>query len=393
MKGAAANLPSVHVLVIPRAIYGPKGTTHGIFEGHQVAALAMAGLQVGVIDAGVITARNWGQGLHRRGQEFFEGVPVIHANRRAVLPARWEGHVRSGRRRYRRFRRAFRRYVEAFGTPDVVHAHNLFAAGLIARRLFDDFGVPYVVTEHTSSYADSPIPHPDLAQHVIRAASAVIPVGSALVPQLEQVAGADLADRITVVPNVVDPVLLDTPLLPRGGRYTVAALGYLIPRKNYELLISAFAQAELPPDSVLSIGGSGPQLLHLQELANRLGIADRVEFLGQLDRRGVVSLLQRAHVFAHPSDLESFGVVLIEAMALGMPIVATNSGGPADIVRAGVGLLTPVGDVRELAAALADIYARRAELDAEEIREQCRRRFGPEAFARRMTEIYQTARR
>lgn len=346
-----------------------------------------------MIDAGVITARSLGQGLRQRGEESVGGVPVLHANRRAVLPARWEGPARSGRRRYRRFRRAFLRYVETFGTPDVVHAHNLLAGGVVARRLYDEFGVPYVVTEHTSSYADGPIPYPDLARHVIDGAAAVLAVGRALVAGLEHVAGADLADRISVVPNVVDPALLDVAMHTREGRYTVAGLGYLIPRKNYELLITAFARADLPADSILRIAGSGPDLPRLRDLAGRLGITDRVEFPGQLDREGVVALLQGARAFAHPSNLESFGVVLIEAMALGLPVVATDSGGPADIVRPEVGYLTPVGDIDRLAAALTDLYARRNELDAQAIREQCRRRFGPEAFARQMVAIYESASR
>ena len=114
-------------------------------------------------------------------------------------------------------------------------------------------------------------------------------------------------------------------------------------------------------------------------------------FCGYLRRGEVLALLKAAHVFAHPSDAESFGVSLIEAMALGVPLLATASGGPQDIVTPDVGLLTPVGDVDEFAAGLTEMYRRRADFDAHQVREVCRTRFGPRTFAAQVLEIYERA--
>jgi teichuronic acid biosynthesis glycosyltransferase TuaC len=385
----------VHILIIPTGVYPlPQVPLGCIFEQHQAEALLSAGQKVGVVSGGVITTRYLGRPFPYRVHDRVNGIPVYRAHRRAHLPARWEPRLAAAERTYIHLRPLMEEYIRDRGRPDIVHAHNLSSGGLIARRVLEDFGIPYVVTEHTSTYAaESSVVERDLpvispaADH----ASAVIAVGGELAGNLRLGLGGEVAGRVVVVPNVVDRVLLSTPLEERRGPYTVAGLGYLIPRKNYALLLQAFARARLPGDARLVIGGHGPEHGRLRRLANGLRLSDRVDFRGDLRRGDVLTLLQGADLFAHPSDGESFGVVLIEAMALGVPLLATESGGPQDIVTPDVGLLTPVGDVDAFATGLSEMYRRRSEFNPEQIREACRERFGPEAFASRMLEFYRRA--
>ena len=144
-------------MVIPRDLYGlARLPFAGVFERHQVAALRGAGMDVGVLSAGVITARHLGRRIPYAPVDLFDGVVVYRAPRRAYVPARWESPLDAARRSYRTAGRAFEQYVKTQGRPDVIHAHNHASGGALARLIHDDYGIPYVITEHSSIYMSDP---------------------------------------------------------------------------------------------------------------------------------------------------------------------------------------------------------------------------------------------
>lgn len=386
----------MHVMVIPRDLYGVGRLPFaGVFERQQVSALRLAGVDVGVLSGGVITARHLGRRFRYAPVDSLDGVPVYRAPRRTYVPARWESPLHAVRRSYPKIRRAVEQYIESQGPPDVIHAHNHASGGALARLIHDDYGIPYVVTEHSSIYINDPRAvaraRPAIASASEKAAR-IIAVSNHLAKHLRPVLSAEAATRTVVVPNVVDPALLQrVTATGETTTFTIGALGNLVPGKNYPLLLHAFARADLPNDSRLVIGGSGPERSALGSLAESLGIADRVTFAGALDRTGVARLLEQSTVFAHPSNFESFGVVLIEALACGVPVVSTASGGPNDIVTPELGCLVPVGDTERFARALALVARDRTTYSPTRIRAVCGERFGPDAFACTMSGIYAQA--
>lgn len=147
--------------------------------------------------------------------------------------------------------------------------------------------------------------------------------------------------------------------------WIVGNVGRLHPDKDQATLLRGFAQAlpELPPGSQLVILGKGRLEQDLKELALELGIGSQVLFLGQVpDARRYYKAFD---VFALSSDHEPFGMVLLEAMVAGVPVLATSCGGAKEVVE-GVGVLFPMGDVERLAQGLLHLSA----LDAEQ-RQAC----------------------
>lgn len=143
-----------------------------------------------------------------------------------------------------------------------------------------------------------------------------------------------------------------------GGGRLVFALGRLTYYKGFDVLIRA--AAELPPDVRVVIGGGGALAADLAALVRRRGVADRVHLVGPLNREQVRLHHRAADVFCLPSTsrAESFGVVLLEAMAASRPIVATRiegSGVPWVNVDGETGINVPVGDPHELARALTAV--------------------------------------
>jgi glycosyltransferase involved in cell wall biosynthesis len=139
-----------------------------------------------------------------------------------------------------------------------------------------------------------------------------------------------------------------------GISVRIVTTAHLIPEKGINVLIEAFAKLD-NPTLALAIVGLGPQKAHLEELAKRLGVSQRIEFLGL--RNDVHKVLQSSDIFVHPATWqEAFGLGIAEAMACGLPVIASNSGGIPEIIEDRVsGILTKPGDAGNLAQALQEL--------------------------------------
>lgn len=138
--------------------------------------------------------------------------------------------------------------------------------------------------------------------------------------------------------------------LPQNA-WVVGNVGRLHPDKDQATLIRGFAQAlpALPPGSLLAIMGSGKLEAALKRLASELGVGESVRFLGQVPNGR--NYFKAFDVFALSSDHEPFGMVLLEAMAAGVPLIGSDCGGGREVM-AGCGRLFPLGDATALAQAL-----------------------------------------
>lgn len=174
------------------------------------------------------------------------------------------------------------------------------------------------------------------------------------------------AERIQSLHNRVDvQALRDSQVSPREARealglsmdaWVIGNVGRLHPDKDQATLLQGFAaaSAHLPTNSQLVILGIGKLESDLKAQARELGIGDRVFFLGQVPEAR--RYFRAFDVFALSSNREPFGMVLLEAMAAGLPIIATACGGGREVVE-GVGILFPLGDVEHLAQGLQHLAA------------------------------------
>jgi glycosyltransferase involved in cell wall biosynthesis len=163
------------------------------------------------------------------------------------------------------------------------------------------------------------------------------------------------AHRITVVPEPINLMrwrraFESAPDLPRGGR-SILCVAHLYPRKNVETLLAAMTR--LSHQAVLRVVGIGPDLARLEHRARELGLGGRVEFLGHVAFDRLTGEYRRADVFCLPSRQEGFGIVFLEAMAAGLPIVAARAAAVPEVVSDGEsGILVAPDSADELATAL-----------------------------------------
>jgi glycosyltransferase involved in cell wall biosynthesis len=171
--------------------------------------------------------------------------------------------------------------------------------------------------------------------------------------------------RIRVIWSAVDPDAL-APSAPREALRAqlgappetacVLAAANLVRRKGVDVLLAAVAALAPGARWALWIAGDGPERAALEAAASRLGVGDRVRFLGR--RSDVPDLLEACDVFVLPSRKEGLGVAALEAMARGRPVVASAVGGLAEVVAADeTGLVVPPGDAAALATALERLIA------------------------------------
>lgn len=176
-------------------------------------------------------------------------------------------------------------------------------------------------------------------------------------------------ERISIISNPVDHELIEelgsaAPVFPVEGEY-VAAAGRLVPNKNFAMLIEAFAQSGLPGSLVIL--GEGPERSNLEAQVAQLGLEGRVHLPGFVENP--FAILKRATLFALPSNAEGFPNGMVEAMACGLPVVATNCpSGPSEILlncareavqglaRCAAGVVVPPDDVLAFAEGLRVVH-------------------------------------
>jgi N-acetyl-alpha-D-glucosaminyl L-malate synthase BshA len=170
---------------------------------------------------------------------------------------------------------------------------------------------------------------------------------------------------VEVIHNFIDPTVYDRSLYrPElreqlgGGRAVLMHVSNFRPVKRVRDIVQIFAQVQRVIPSVLVMVGDGPERACAEQEARALGVHDSTHFLGRLDP--VAPLLASADLFLLPSQSESFGLSALEALACGVPVVASNAGGLPEVVRSGVtGVLREVGDVDGMAAAAIAILGDR----------------------------------
>ncbi|GAA4904063.1 glycosyltransferase family 1 protein [Stackebrandtia albiflava] len=251
--------------------------------------------------------------------------------------------------------------------PDLVHAH-FWMSGLAALSATRGLGVPVLQSFHALGVvkrrhfgrADaSPPQRIPGERHIGHHATGVVASCSSEAAELTAMGVSP--ERLSVVPCGVDTDLFRPGRghgEPRRFRHRLVAVGRLVPHKGFEKSIRVLAQL---PDTELVIAGgppeaelaADPEARRLRAVALRHGVADRVRFVGQTDRDRLPGLLCDADLLLCTPWYESFGIVPLEAMACGVPVVAEAVGGLTDSVEDQVtGLLVPGGRVEDLALAV-----------------------------------------
>lgn len=287
----------------------------------------------------------------------------------------------------------YQQYIKNHGRPDVIHVHSMLNAGLVATEIERAHNIPYVITEHSSSFARKLVTDRQrfAANDIASKASARFAVSEPFSDLLSEFLGSECGDW-EVMPNIVNDMFFDGYSKNHvKEEFTFLNVCLLTENKRVDVLLEGFARSFAGKENVkLRIGGEGPEREPLMELAETLKIAAQVTFLGMLTRAQVSEEMERMDAFVLSSEYETFGVVIVEALAKGKPVIATRCGGPEDIVREEDGFLVPVNDVLAMAEAMEILHQNYSSFESEKIRLACKARYSESAIAQRLVEVYKS---
>lgn len=383
------NSKKLHVLIIPSWYPRFKGDVGGSFFREQGLALHKAGANVGVVFPQINSLKSL-QGLTKlHGIEVSndDGLKTYRYHFINITPGL---DALTQKRRLLIGMKLFERYIKDNGMPDIIHAHSLSNAGLLAKKIHKKYTIPYIVTEHFSGFLRNAVSDNLLAKlkPVVENASKCIAVSHSFKDSLNR---QFATNKWSYLPNVVSDKFLQQPLnlTIAANEFTFLSVCFLNSNKKIDILLRAFSIVCEQLDNVrLQIGGDGPEKAKLESLAINLNISDKVDFLGSLNRDAVVSTMANCSAFVSASEFETFGVVIVEALALGKPVIATKCGGPESIIIPSVGYLVDTNSPSSLADAMLLMHANQGDFEPDAIRSYCRQEFSEKSVISRLTCTY-----
>jgi glycosyltransferase involved in cell wall biosynthesis len=295
---------------------------------------------------------------------------------------------------------------------EVIHAHSVHPGGFVARALAHELEVPWVLTEHRPSSVTAARTARFEAQvrSVVEDADVVSAVSEGLSRALEQRFRLPFGE-VRSLANPISADLVDAtagaPTRPADGITRFVHLSHLAPIKRVEDLLAAFTSLSEERCELVIAGGSPERV---RDLAERTGAvlsqdvpvrgdvrrdtgADAV-LVGHLPRDEVPALVSSADRFVLASAQESFGIVLAESLAAGVPVIATDTWGARDVIGNDPrrGTIVPVGDVEALAVAMrAAARSPGVSIPVPGLREDTLARYGPASYAARTEQLWRTA--
>jgi glycosyltransferase involved in cell wall biosynthesis len=183
----------------------------------------------------------------------------------------------------------------------------------------------------------------------LRAAAGITAISHNIFEEIVSIGGVS-EDKVHIIPNGVN--LADfREVAPYKAEYPyIMAMGRMVPQKGFDRLLLSFSKVANQLGNLrLFMAGEGVNRRDYETLTKRLGIADRVQFLGLVQGTEKIRFLKGARFFVCPSRFEPFGIVVLEAMAAGLPVLANRVGGIPDIIEEGVqGILTDPDSAEEM---------------------------------------------
>lgn len=370
----------MYVCIVARGIPTLQYKMNGIFEYDQAKALAATGNKVVYLALdlrSVRRRRKWGiTRLHQDGMIIYSiNIPV------GAVPNRLLCAVGK-----RALRLALKKVIEKEGKPDVIHAHFIQQAYMTA-YIAEEYDIPFVTTEHSDDVNRENIASDiyAMADYAYKKATRVVAVSQALKRHLDSKFNIDCR----VVSNIISFDCFQLIPFTKHEEFRFISVGGLVPGKRMDLLVESFHRAFADESSVeLVIFGEGNERVKLEKVIADYGLQERVILKGLQTREAIYQEMKNCQCFVLASEAETFGVAYVEAMAAGLPVIATSCGGPEEFVDEENGILVSVNNVEELTDALQKMKNSIEQYNAEQISRRITLRYSNESIVEKLLLIY-----
>ena len=380
------------ILILSRGIPNAHDSQEGCFEFDQAKALKAAGHDVVIMAVDSRIRKYWRKlGIDKKD---IDGIKTYKLFLFPTSIIRRLLSFRAGVKiEYQEIKCLYRYITKKEGDFDIVHAHFLTSI-FYAAKLKKDFNITLIGTEHWSK-VNTDVPSKQvlyMGRIAYPTADCIVSVSDSLRKRISEI--FDIESE--VIHNLIDTSYLQP--LPEGHNdkareFTIVLVGSLIKRKGFDFFLKAYAKSSLASEhqTRIKIIGGGTELGNLRELASTLNISDKVDFLGQQNKQIIFDILNKADLFVLPSRSENFSVSVLEALANGLPVIATLCGGIRECIDSSNGLLVEVDNETEMVDALERMYDTIHEYDRKKIRNMALAEYSPANIANKLLSIYKHA--
>ncbi|CDB75170.1 MULTISPECIES: glycosyltransferase [Clostridia] len=375
----------MHIMFIPSWYSNVRNKVHGSFFKEQALELQKAGVKVTVAYNEVWPLTMLGKIHEEKGLKYNveDGLKTYRYKNYNYIPK----NPLMFKVFNKRMEKLYKEIVKKEGVIDIIHAQSSLWGGISAAYIAEKYNIPLVITEH-SSVERGPYVKKSYIPFICdsyKKAQKVITVGNGLKNEIESLSGRQ---DIEVIGNLVDLSKFTIKKRIKNEKFIFFSLAFLEGEKGFDTLIKSFAKKFKDKEAVLYIGGDGSQRSWLEALTVENGVKDQIIFLGALSRDDVSKWMNKCDCFVLPSRYETFGVVYIEALASGRPVIGALNGGAEDIINNLNGYLIPIDDIDILAEKMIEVYDNIESYDEEEIRIDCLKRFSPKVIVNKIISVY-----
>lgn len=361
----------MHIMVIPSWYSSPRNKVHGSFFKEQFKALSKAGIKVTVAYNEIWPITMIGKIKEKRGLQYsvednLNTYRYKDFNYFPKNPIMFKSFNK-------RMDKIYKEIVKREGRIDIIHAHSALWGGIAGEYISTKYNIPLVLTEHSSlKYAKHA--RESYKKYIYNAydkADCLIAVGNGLKIEMKNYTD----NNIRVIHNMVDLNMFylndeENENNNKNIDFNLFSCAFLEEGKGMEDLIKAFSMAFKGKSVKLRIGGNGSLKGKLEELIKELNMEKQINLLGALSREEVSKEMRDCDCFVLASEHETFGVVYIEALACGKPVIGTYNGGADDIIKDYNGLIIEKNNIEKLKNALLQMKDKYKTYDKHEIRDK-----------------------
>ena len=378
------------VIFVTRGWPSQKNPMMGNYESVQARALAKQGIDVTVISINKRSFIHFFESRKIQKQEEY-GVLILSVPVLITEIPSWSWTKNRSLDLWlsqRALLRAYEYYREFKGEADVIHAHFAIHA-YNCRLVINHYHIPFVITEHWSKMI-----YPSIDKNIRKRCEAyqwadkIICVSKALADSLKE----KFSVESIVINNMVSDIFFQqTESQPASKDKRIikfVSVGSLIDGKGYDLIIRALRNCRHLNECQVSIIGGGPEEANLKAMIEEYQLQDKVTLLGKKTPEEVSTWMASSDCFILTSRRETFGIVYIEAMAKGKPVIATICGGPESFVNESNGILIPTEDVEAATKAIDYMVENVDKYDNAAIQQNCHDNFSEEAISQQIIAVY-----
>ena len=379
----------MHIMVVPSWYSSERNKVHGSFFKEQFVALQNSGEKITVAYNEIWPLTLLGKVKESSGLSFSieDNVRTYRYRQYNFLPK----NPLMFKVFNRRMEKIYNEIVKKEGKVDIIHAHSSLWGGISAAYVAKKYNIPLVITEHSSlKYSENlKNGYRKYVYDSYNSADKIIAVGNGLKNEMKEYT----VNNIDVIPNMIDLSIFAESAVEKNNKkekniIKLFSLAYLVKGKGMDLLIEAFNNSLKGKNVQLVIGGDGTERNNLETRVKKLQLDKQINFLGALSRKEVVREMESCDGFVLVSEHETFGMVYIEAMAMGKPVLATKNGGAEDIVKDFNGILANNRDVSSISKELNNFIKRLPFFDNEKIKNECINTYNEEVIIKKIKEEY-----